>query len=94
MVVGAILIVGSKEAWHGRDDDLDQACAASETMGGAPLACLGTKVRANSLITRFSSLERRCEVSAGTVIEDTFVLADTYLGKGSPLGEAVCIGAG
>lgn len=40
----------------------------------------GTKVRAATLITRSSNLERDCEVDYGTVVEDASVLANSYLG--------------
>lgn len=39
-----------------------------------------TKVRAATLITRSSNLERGCEVDYGTVVEDASVLPNSYLG--------------
>ncbi len=40
----------------------------------------GTRVREDSLITRCSNLESDCQVEAGTVIEDSYVLPNTHIG--------------
>jgi NDP-sugar pyrophosphorylase family protein len=40
----------------------------------------GSKVREDTLITRFSSVERGCYVDYGTVIEDSSILANTHIG--------------
>jgi NDP-sugar pyrophosphorylase family protein len=48
-------------------------------VGPAYIGC-GSKVRADTLITRSSSLERDCCVDYGTVIEDSSVLPHTHVG--------------
>jgi len=55
------------------------------------LGC-GTKLRADTLITRFSALERGCQVQDGTVIEDSSVLANTCVGKGLHVARAIVDG--
>ncbi len=40
----------------------------------------GSKVREDTLITRFSSIEKCCSVDYGTVIEDSSILAHTHVG--------------
>ncbi len=52
----------------------------------------GAKLRADTLVTRFSALERGCDVQAGTVIEDASVLANTYVGKGLNVAHAIVDG--
>jgi NDP-sugar pyrophosphorylase family protein len=52
----------------------------------------GAKLRADTLVTRFSALERGCDVHDGTVIEDASVLANTYVGKGLNVAHAVVDG--
>ena len=52
----------------------------------------GVKVRSDALITRWSSLERGCEVSYGTVVEDSSILVDTCLGTGLDVTHAVVWG--
>ena len=52
----------------------------------------GAKLRADSLVTHFSAVERGCDVHQGTVIEDASVLANTYVGKGLNVAHAVVNG--
>lgn len=52
----------------------------------------GARLRADTLVTRFSALERGCDVGAGTVIEDASVLGNTYVGKGLHVSHAVVDG--
>ncbi len=52
----------------------------------------GTRVRAATLITRFSNLERRCLVDYGTAIEDSSVLPYTHVGRGLDVAHAVVEG--
>jgi NDP-sugar pyrophosphorylase family protein len=40
----------------------------------------GSKVKEDTLITRFSSIERGCYVDYGTVVEDSSILANTHIG--------------
>jgi NDP-sugar pyrophosphorylase family protein len=40
----------------------------------------GSKVLADTLITRLSSIERDCFIDCGTVIENSSILADTHIG--------------
>lgn len=51
-----------------------------------------TKVGPASLITRSSSIERDCNVDYGTVIEDSSVLAGTYIGTGLDVTHSVVCG--
>lgn len=51
-----------------------------------------SKVRADALITRFSSIERDCCIDCGTVVEDTSVLANTSIGIWLDLCHAVANG--
>jgi NDP-sugar pyrophosphorylase family protein len=52
----------------------------------------GATLRADTLVTRFSTLERGCDVQDGTVIEDASVLAHTYVGKGLNVAHAIVDG--
>jgi hypothetical protein len=40
----------------------------------------GSKVKADALVTRFSSIERDCCIDCGTVIEDSSILPNTSIG--------------
>lgn len=51
-----------------------------------------TKVGPSAVITRFSNLERHCQVGAGTVVDSTSVLPHTVLGKGLDVSNAVVDG--
>jgi hypothetical protein len=51
-----------------------------------------TKIAAATLITRGSSVERDCTVNCGTVIEDSSVLAGTYIGTGLDVAHSVICG--
>jgi len=52
----------------------------------------GVILRANTLVSRFSALERGCDVHDGTMIEDASVLAHTSLGKGLNVTNAIVDG--
>jgi NDP-sugar pyrophosphorylase family protein len=52
----------------------------------------GAKLRADTLVTHFSTLERDCDVHDGTVIEDSSILANTCVGKGLNVAHAVVDG--
>jgi len=52
----------------------------------------GTAVQADTLITRFSNVERDCILDAGAVVEDTSVLKNTYVGRGLDVSHAVVDG--
>jgi hypothetical protein len=51
-----------------------------------------TKVGPSAVITRFSNLERQCQVGAGTVVDATSVLPYTALGGGLDVSHAVVDG--
>ena len=51
-----------------------------------------TKVGPSAVVTRFSNLERHCEVGAGTVVDATSVLPHTVLGRGLDVSNAVVDG--
>ena len=51
-----------------------------------------TKVGPSAVVTRFSNLERHCEVGAGTVVDSTSVLPHTVLGRGLDVSNAVVDG--
>jgi len=59
-----------------------------------PPAYIGknTRVGPASLITRSSSIERDCNVDYGTVVEDSCVLAGTYIGTGLDVTHSVVCG--
>jgi NDP-sugar pyrophosphorylase family protein len=59
-----------------------------------PPAYIGKNSRIGpaSLITRSSSIERDCNVDYGTVIEDSSVLASTYIGTGLDVAHSVVCG--
>jgi hypothetical protein len=59
-----------------------------------PPAYIGKNSRVGpaSLITRSSSIERDCNVDYGTVIEDSSVLASTYIGTGLDVTHSVVCG--
>jgi hypothetical protein len=46
-------------------------------------------LRADTLVTRFSAVERSCDIRENTVIEDTSVLPNTRVGKGLNVAHAV-----
>ncbi len=50
------------------------------------------KPRGREVVTRFSNLERHCEVGAGTVVDSTSVLPHTVLGSGLDVSHAVVDG--
>ncbi|HEY6183292.1 MAG TPA: hypothetical protein VIW67_13675 [Terriglobales bacterium] len=60
-----------------------------------PPAYIGKNSRVGpaSLITRSSSIERDCNVDYGTVIEDSCVLASTYVGTGLDVTHSVVCGS-
>ena len=60
-----------------------------------PPAYIGHKsrLRAACLVTRHSNLERGAQVDYGTAIEDSTVLAHTYLGPGLDVAHAVVCGS-
>lgn len=49
----------------------------------------GSKVKADALVTRFSSIERECCIDCGTVIEDSSILPNTVIGIWLDLCHAV-----
>ena len=51
-----------------------------------------TKIAATTLVTRGSSVERDCTVNYGTVIEDSSILAGTYIGAGLDVAHSVVYG--
>jgi len=53
----------------------------------------GTRVGADTLITRSSNVEHHCDVSYGTVVEDACILPHTYLGTGLDVSHAVVCGS-
>ena len=53
----------------------------------------GTKIRVSALITRFSNVERGCDIDCGTVVEDSSILANTYLGAWLDVSHAVVCGS-
>lgn len=59
-----------------------------------PPAYIGknTRIGPASLITRSSSIERDCNVDYGTVLEDSSVLAGTYIGTGLDVTHSVVCG--
>jgi hypothetical protein len=50
------------------------------------------KIRASTLITRFSNIERACEIDSGTAVDDSSILANTYLGTWLDVSHAVVYG--
>ena len=52
-----------------------------------------SSVREDTLITRFSNVESFCEVDYGTVIEDTSVLSNSYVGIWLDVSHAVVCGS-
>ena len=52
----------------------------------------GTRVREDTLITRCSNLERSCYIDYGTVIEDSSILTESYVGIWLDVSHAVVKG--
>ena len=52
----------------------------------------GSKVREDTLITRFSSIEKDCYIDCGTVIEDSSILENTQIGIWLEVRHAVANG--
>lgn len=53
----------------------------------------GAKVEAQCLITRCSNVESNCHVDYGTVIEDSSILTNTYIGIGLDLSHSIVEGS-
>jgi hypothetical protein len=53
----------------------------------------GTRIRASALITRFSNVERECDIDYGTVVENSSILANTYLGTWLDVSHSVVSGS-
>jgi carbonic anhydrase/acetyltransferase-like protein (isoleucine patch superfamily) len=53
----------------------------------------GTCIGASCRITRESAVERECEVDAGTTVEDSCILAGTYVGMGLSVAHSVIAGS-
>ncbi len=52
----------------------------------------GTKVREQCLITRSSNVESNCTLDYGTVVEDSMILANTYVGIGLDITHSIVNG--
>lgn len=52
----------------------------------------GAKVEAQCLITRCSNVESNCHVDYGTVVEDSSILTNTYIGIGLDLSHSIVEG--
>lgn len=52
----------------------------------------GTRIAAQCLITRCSNVESNCQVDYGTVVEDSSILSNTYVGIGLDLSHAIVDG--
>ena len=62
--------------WCGRGAELDSAAA----INGLAFIGAGSKLAAGCRIEGVSSIERNCEVDCGTVIDNSLVLPETYVG--------------
>ena len=73
---------------------IDEGAQVHKQARIVPPAYVGknTKVGPASLITRSSSIERDCNVEYGTVIEDSSILAGTYIGTGLDVTHSVVCG--
>lgn len=73
---------------------IDDGAQVNKQARIVPPAYIGknTKVGPASLITRSSSIERDCNVDYGTVVEDSSVLAGTYIGTGLDVTHSVVCG--
>jgi NDP-sugar pyrophosphorylase family protein len=52
----------------------------------------GAKIEDQSLITRCSSVEANCQIDYGTVIEDSSILANSYVGIGLDISHSIVNG--
>jgi NDP-sugar pyrophosphorylase family protein len=52
----------------------------------------GTRIAAQCLVTRGSSVESNCQVDYGTVVEDSSILSNSYVGIGLDLSHSVVDG--
>ena len=52
----------------------------------------GTRIAAQCLITRCSNIESHCHVDYGTVVEDSSILSNSYVGIGLDLSHAIVDG--
>jgi NDP-sugar pyrophosphorylase family protein len=73
---------------------IDEGAQVHKQARIVPPAYVGknTKVGPAGLITRSSSIERDCNVEYGTVIEDSSILAGTYIGTGLDVTHSVVCG--
>jgi tetrahydrodipicolinate N-succinyltransferase len=53
----------------------------------------GSRVEAQCLITRCSNIESNCQVDYGTVMEDSSILSNTYIGIGLDLSHSIVDGS-
>lgn len=52
----------------------------------------GAKIGEQCLITRCSNVESNCEIDYGTIVEDSSILADTYVGIGLDVAHSIIRG--
>lgn len=52
----------------------------------------GSRIEEQSLITRCSNVEQNCHVDCGTVVEDSSVLPNTYVGIGLDISHSIVYG--
>jgi NDP-sugar pyrophosphorylase family protein len=52
----------------------------------------GSKVNDNCLITRCSNIENDCEIDFGTVVEDSSILSNSYVGIGLDISHSIVAG--
>jgi NDP-sugar pyrophosphorylase family protein len=74
--------------WFG---DAVRVHSRARIVAPAYLGC-ETMLRADTLVTRFSTVERGCDIRENTVIEDTSVLPNTRVGKGLNVAHTVVDG--
>ena len=74
--------------WFGEDVEVDSTALIT----GPSYIGSGTRVRAGCVIGSQTSIERNCEIDCGTEVDESVVLAQTYVGAALDLRRAVVSG--
>lgn len=65
-----------ERVWQGVDSEIDRSAIVT----GPAFVGAGSRISACCTVAGGSSIERNCEVDCGTVVEESWVMQETYLG--------------
>ncbi len=66
----------------------------ARVVAAPPLLAGESRIGEQCLITRCSSVENNCQIDYGTVVEDSSILSNTYVGIGLDLSHSIVDGSG